>query len=728
MTDQTWTRSARRTWLATIAAVLAFVSLVCPAAAATTGTSLDWTPDDAALYSSMLRCAEQMKIIAASRAWKNIQAMPAVKMAWEAYEKQSAEPGNPAAQVKMALSDPQVRDALMLLADMFSEEVFVYADADTVGAFDLLQQMNTAISFGPLVVAASGDSDLEEEQVQAMLAIGVLSENLDKVKVPGMVMGFRLTDTNRAVLNLGKIEMVGGIVLAQVPTLAGSMKRTKVGEHEYVVLTLRGDMIPWDMLPLDEVRELEPEEGCVDKLVEKIKKETLVVALGLRGDYLLMAIGSSTDVIARLGQGTPLIERPELKPVVELAEKRLAGVDYVSAPLNDVLNNSQRQIDDLVEVVGQIVPNLDIDESAQARIRKDAEALAADLKRLMPTRGALVNVSFLTDAGMETYMYNYGTRPDLDATQPLGLLAHVGGTPLLAVIARQKGSVEDYDVLVKWLKVGYGYFEKYGLPEMDDAEREKFEDLAAAAGPILERLDQANRELLIPALDGQFGFVVDGQLKSKQFLTTLPATEEAMPMAEPAFVLGLRDTERMRQALVEYWEILQDALDAAADVEPDLAELVLPDPTPIETSEGMLYAFVPPAECPVDKQIAPNVGVGKEVCVFSMSQAHTRRLLKSTPFAAAGALDEVERPMAVAVALDWAGLVKAASPWIDLATGEIVRDQMSSEAAEAQLPGIREQVHTVLDALATLRRVTSETVEKDGVIVTHVMVEIKDVE
>ena len=45
-----------------------------------------------------------------------------------------------------------------------------------------------------------------------------------------------------------------------------------------------------------------PEDG--DKLIEQLKKTTLVVSLGLRDDYLLLAIGPSTDVLARLGKAS----------------------------------------------------------------------------------------------------------------------------------------------------------------------------------------------------------------------------------------------------------------------------------------------------------------------------------------------------------------------------------------------------------------------------------------
>jgi len=716
-----WTGRLRLVLVVAVVMVLACVGQSAPAAQ--TGTSLDWVPEDAALYSSMLRNREQIEIIAASRAWQKIRSMPVVQMVWGMCQQQASSPMNP-----LSPTNPQVQDGLTLLGDMFSHEVFVYAEADAAGLFDLLQQARVAANLGPIVLAASGADDLSQQELQTMLILGVLSENIESLKVPGVVLGFKVTDTNRAALNLGKVEMFAGILLSQDPMFDGAMKRTKIGDHEYLVLTLRGDMIPWDEAPLDELRKLEPEEGCVDRLVEKIRGEKLVVAIGLRGDYLLVAVGSSTDVVARLGQGKPLVDRPELAPVVARSGERLLGVDYISAPLNKAINNTEQQMDDLVEIVRQVLPSSELNQEQQDEIGQDAEALAGDLKRYLPEFGALVNVSTMTAEGIETFMYNYGTRPDLDATRPLGLLAHLGGTPLLAVVARQKGSMEDYDLLVKWLGVGYSYFERYGLPEMQASEREKFKKLADAVRPLVERLDRTNRESLLPALDGQFALVLDGRLTSKQFLSTLPATPEPMPMAEPALLLGVRDAELMRAALSEYWNLFEDALSAAADVEPDIADVTIPDPTTIDTPEGVLYAFLLPEECPVDKQVAPNVAVGKDVCVFSMSQAHSRRLLKATPLGIGGVLGDPDQPLAAAVVLDWAGLLKAATPWLDVATEAIVHKTMPAEAAKAQLPSIKDQVHTVIEVLSVVRRVTAKTYTQDGAIVTHVRTEIQDVE
>ena len=69
--------------------------------------------------------------------------------------------------------------------------------------------------------------------------------------------------------------------------------------------------------------------------------------------------------------------------------------------------------------------------------------------------------------GWETYDYDWTEHPELDSSKSLDLLKHVGGNPIAALVDRSKFSPEGYDMLVKWIGVGYRYFEEYGLPQIE---------------------------------------------------------------------------------------------------------------------------------------------------------------------------------------------------------------------------------------------------------------------
>jgi hypothetical protein len=289
-------------------------------------------------------------------------------------------------------------------------------------------------------------------------------------------------------------------------------------------------------------------------------------------------------------------------------------------------------------------------------------------------------------------------------------------------------SVADYDRLSKWTKTAYGYFEEFGLPNMKENDREKAKKFLDDALPLLKRMDKINRDLLIPALaDGQAALVIDAKLKSRQFIEALPATEKPMPMVEPAIIVGVSDAKLLREAFGGYREAINGLIDAVRKIEgSDVPDWVsIPEPQVSEVKTGTIYSFALPKDWGVDKQIGPYLGLSDKVAVLAASQGHVQRLLKPTPLAVGGALAKPDRPRAGAVWFDWAGLVDAATPWVAVALEQMAQSQPEMKE---KLPEIAPQVRTVLDVLKVLRTVSSEIYLEDDVLVTHTLLEVRDVE
>jgi len=698
-------------------------------------TSLEFVPGNVAFYSSMLRNREQIEIIGKSRAWAKLMAMPAVQDALKMYEAEGNKPDSPVAKVQARLKHPMVTDLLALLGDMFSHDVFMFADEDFVEFIDLFQTVANTMRYGPMVMQVSGQADaMHSEKIQGGLLFRVLAENLESIKIPTSITGFKVTDTDRAKQNLGNLTGVirGLITTASVfaPQLYGSVSEQEIAGHEYLTISLNGEMIPWDEVPLDELEEVELEEGDAEKVIGKLKELKLVIAIGLRDDYLLLSIGGSTDLLARLGSGDLLVDRPELKPLEEYVDEPLTSVAYVSQAMNACVATGKKDIDELLELVEEVLPHSGLSADEQDEIRRDAAELAEDIKRYLPEPGAIMGFSFLTDRGMEGYSYNWTKNVLFDSSKPLTLLENTGGDPLLALVMRERPSAEeDYDLIAKWITVAYRYFEKYAVPQMPPREREKYEQFVELVRPLPARLDKANRQMLIPALaDGQSGLVLDGKLKIRRFIEELPG-EGPMPMIEPALVVGISDAELFRQGCAEYRAVFNAVVDALHEVEPDeIPDFECPEPKTRKTNLGTIYSYPLPAEWGIDKKIVPNAGLSEDAAVFSVSLAHTRRLLTATPLATGGVLTDPTRPTAVAFLLDWAGLVDAATPWVELAATEIIKEEMGVSADSPEAAAVMDQVHTVLEVLKTLRTVTAESYLQDGAMITHSLTEIRDVD
>ncbi len=690
-------------------------------------TSLKLVPEDAAFYSSMLRNREQLEAILDSNAWAKIKSMPSVQMGLMIYNMQLSNPDSPPAKLAAALENPETKKIIDLLADMASDEIFIYGDMSSADFVELLQQANAARNYGALTAAMTGRTD-EANRIQAAEVISTLADNADLIAAPNLVVGFRVENAELAREQLIKLETIANILLESNEETRGRFQKTKIGDYDFLVLKLDGELIPWDEVPLQLLENYESEEGEIDKIVERIKQAELVVAVGLRDEFLLVSIGSSLECLEKLGKGPRLIDRPEFQPLAKFADRRLTSVGYMGKEMRRRLNDQKRQIDEALKAVNMLLPEADLSESQRGRIREDAERMAADLKGFVPETGATMRFGFLTDGGMEGYRYCWGDFSGLDGTRRLGLLQHVGGNPILGVVARRRVSPENYDLMSKWAKTAYKYFEEIGLPMIQEDERRKLKEFLDAAAPLFERMDKTNREKLIPAVaDGQAALVIDDRLRSKKYCKWMTPAEQPLPMVEPALVVGLSDAELFQEAMHDYWDIANGLIDAARGVEgvevPE--DFRLPEPEVTDGSQGKVYAFPLPEEWGVDERIVPNLGVSADAAVFSASREHTARLLETAPLSVGGVLEDADRPLAAAAWFDWAALVESAEPWIDYA---MERMPALENVGQQQRQAVVGQVHAVVEVLKVLRKISSQWYFDQGALVGHTRVEIRDAE
>jgi len=657
--------------------------------------------------------------------------LPVTQMGLQMFRAQAANPQSEVSQALMVLKNPEVKKIVDLAADMFSHEVFMYGDESCINFLDLMMELNAAQRFQPLMLKLQGaENGMDRRNVQAEALLSTVVENLDNLAVPNVLVGFKLDKPAAANEALIKLEMFLNIAMAAAPPqLQGTVKRETVAGHEYLVLRLNGKMIPWNGSEVEKLQETGLDEEDAAKLIDHIKEMNLVIALGVRENYLLSAIGSSTECIEKLGTGDRLIDLPQFKPLAKFSDKKLTSISYGSAELNQAISFQGKDLDQLYSALDEFLDQADLGKEKTEQILGDAQMLVEDLKGMLPEAGAEMAFSFLCEQGVETYDYNWGDHPQIDGSKPLSLLEHVGGNPLFGFVSRGKVDVNSYDMMVKWLTTGWKYVNEFGVPAMGAAEREKFEAYATDVLPLVKRLDKATRECLIPALaDGQSALVFDGKFTSKQLHAQLPEWEKAMPLPELGLVIGVSDAKLLKQGVSEYFAVAGDLLNVVRKNEPNSIpegfELPLPQVSeaPTDGTSATIYSYPLPPQAGMDKNLVPNAGLSDNVAVLSLSTAHTQRLLKKTPFTAGGVLAKADRPLAVAAWFNWAALLDTAMPWIDYALDQIDEAHLGGDRATAV-----GQIHVLLDVLKCSRSVTVESYLEDDCFVTHSLLEIHDV-
>jgi hypothetical protein len=726
-----------RSWQILAAALIAISAWQCaaaqPAAAGELDkldTSLKLIPADAAFYSSMLRNREQVEAFLHSNAWEKIKSMQSVQMGLAMYNMQAQQQGSYVWQFQDKIQNPEAKKLINLAADMGSNEIFFYGGKNCNQFIELMQYVVSSMRYGPAILQATGKAQgLSGDKLNAKVVLNAVIAHQDLVEFPNVLIGFRLKKPSAANEALIKMEMFLNIALEAVPKLKGHLNRETIGDDEFLVLRVDGKMIPWEQFPRDDFKQLVDNEADLDKFIEHVKKMEFVFAMGVRDKDLLISLGSSLDCIKNLGSKERLIDLPEFKPLEKFADKRLTNIGYVSKDFIERANNNVKTIDDLRDFLDQMIPLAHFSDAQNSQLTKDVGALAVDLKNMLPKLGSIVSIDFMTDNGYEGYQYNWGSHPRLDGSKPLGLLSHMDGNPILGIVGRRKVSIEHYDNLVKWGKVGWNYMEELALPRVPEEHRAKVQAFLTDLKPLLVRLDTATREMWVPAVaDGQIGLVVDAKLTSKQIQISMPMLQQEMPFLEPALVIGVSNADLFKKAIGEFRGVYNDLIDLIVkqnDVPQEAkAQIVMfkwPEAKVDQIAGGSLYSYPLPDQWGVDKKIVPNAGLINNVAVISLSTEQTDRLLKETPLKVGGVLASTDRPLAVAGWFDCKALLGAATPWVNYILEQIPEQQMAG-----QKDMVVSQFHTILEVLSTIKSITSETYMENNIVVSHSLVEIQD--
>ncbi|MCC7087419.1 MAG: hypothetical protein IT427_20645 [Pirellulales bacterium] len=698
------------------------------------GTSLDWAPADTSFYSSGLRLREQFDIVVNSNAFKKIAEMSSVQSAWQTAQFFLAFSA-PGATVQRFFNDPSYGDLREFIIDAVSHEICIFGDKK---ATDFLQTVVTTIS---AMQYRAGLVDTDDSNTTARILLNSLNAHIDQLATPGLVVGFKVTNVERAKQQIDNLKELLDGQLEDHSDFEGRLSKKSVGGSEYLVLELDGSLIqvPWD--------EIEQEPGEYEKLKSKLQNLKASICLGVRDNYVLLAIEPTVDALAKLGTGKKLAEVKEFQALAKFADKKLISVSYSSQQFIEALNNPTQQIDNMVATIRQGLSQIDLDDEIEQRIDKDLEELGDDLKGILPKPGANMRFSYLTDRGIEGYGYDWSENTLYDGSKPLSLLDHVGGNPLLALVARGKYSPEQYDMVRKWAKMAFGYFEEFATPQMSPDDQETFKKVKELGMPLVERLDKANSEMLIPALaDGQSAVVLDAKLVSSKWFMGMRQNDQPLPMIETALVFGVSDTALLKKGVEEYRSALVDLIAQLKKEEliPQDSELPKPETREVKTDAGMgtIYYYKLPEEAGIDAQLTPNAGLSERVAVLSISPKQSARLLQDTPLTAGsdGPLSDRSKALESALYFNWAETVDAITPWAEYAVHQFVDayNQPNSEDEGDQSPNAEagdeatakeylEQLRTVMSALKCLRTYQSASYPEGDATVTHSATEFKDV-
>jgi hypothetical protein len=493
---------------------------------------------------------------------------------------------------------------------------------------------------------------------QLVAGLKKLGDRPEPLRVPDVVFGFRVTKPEGVAPALKRIE---ALFPKRFPAPQNTAEWRKVGNQDYLVLTFDTKEIFWENLPLF----AQAQQGELDGLMKKLKQLKPMVSLGLRDNYLLVAFGESTAVLETLGKGKPVFERPEFQPLGPYAEKRLTNVAYYSQAFREGTGFSKKDVEqwgaDAKSYLDNDLVKLLIKPEIKTRIENLINTVIKDIQATVPDPAASMAFSFLNGRGFESYTWDWTPNLSQDGKQPLTLLNHVGGDPLLVSVSRSRYRPENYQNFVKWVKEAHGLFEDVAIPFMPQNMQDEYRRTFNKLKPLLPRVDTATSQLLEALKDGQSAWVVDAKLTSKSWFPGMPPAEKELPIVEPALVLGVSDAALLRKAGAEYMAIATQFTKSMQEIQEGF-----PSVPPVESASvngGEVFFWKMPPLPGLDTRLQPNLGLSNNVMTLALSREHSSRLLTATPFREG--LLKTDRPLASAFYVNWAGTVDTAMPWIE---------------------------------------------------------------
>jgi len=679
-------------------------------------TALRLAPSNVSFFMTSLKLKDRMLSLWKSKAVQQAWNTTLVKTFWNEFSSNFMQQAGPFSAM---LEQKENKELLQLLLDMASDECFLMGGESFGDFLSLMSDVYVAAQFGQFENRFNGAQD---STAVLHSVLNCLQENLSILAAPEIIVGFKVPDPKVAQRQLARLAVLLNTAALAVPQLTGNVKSQKVNDSNFTTIILDGKKVPWDMIPWDEIEE---ENGEFNDLKAHLKTMKVNICIGYHEGYILLSLGESLNFLKSMGKGKKLAELPEFEPLLKHLDKRITSVGYSSKSLNASSGFTSEQADAMVNSWKELIESTDIDDDLRERIYKDMKELAGDMLKLMEHEpGASMNFSFQTERGEEAYRHQYSVNPGLNFSKPLDLFQHVGGDPLIASIGRSNFKPENWDFVAKWAKKANGYFRDYALPQLvgiigQDAV-DKIEELLDNLYPLFGKLNITVKNNLLPALaDGQNGFVLDNKLLSTQWHRDMPASATPLPILEPAILMGVSDSVKLRKAATELRSLFNDAVkEVRKTYGEDVPEVVwhAPESRVIEGYELFWYAF--PDELQLDGRLRPSAGLSKNLLAVTVSNEHALRLMQPTPFVSdAVPLKNMKRPLASATYFRISGLVDTAQPWIAYALNHPEFEEAKAHAKD---------IKTIADALKYFHSYSSATYLENKTTITHSEWHVKD--
>ena len=672
--------------------------------------SLKLAPIDADIYSVSLRMQEQWDRFLAGPVVKEFFEISAVENAMEQVRSEWSQRNGVGFNLRIFLENPNSKEALAFLKDLLSTEVFLLGDKNVSRWYDAQGKLNT--EFRSLSLSSN---DSAEEKAGAIVTKAV--EITDALTIPTLVIGARCKEEDLALGKLDQLEALlqfGVASSSEGALILKHLDRIDDARGNRLQLRLDGTQIPWDSIPTNEAFD----EEAKDNVREIVEKKSITVTIGMLDGCFILGLSPSAKALLELGKGKSILEHPDMQPVRAALSRPLTSVSYSSdamakATFEATLNNFFSR--NVSANIAQFLPLLNEDSEIRDLVTdlvSDCYWLDESIANLVPEFKGTTSLSYLTADGWERHDYTRTKDVVSDASSPLISLEHMGGDPMMFVAGRLQDRPEYFQLsrkIVQKLKTRFDEACELDWSQVisdnepvvnslwpgmnwDSAELNEnidtMKDTADTFWPYLVRLADTWEKKILPAMTGEHAIVLSsGNLAARQWFKDMPPSVDPLPLPELAVVSGIKNKSMYLDACEDLFKICDEIVESLREQEPESIPVDYKVPRPIksESKLGEKYGYAIPADCPVPKEMMPQVLFAGDYMIKSYSDKQSEVLAGVNRLLIGEGIIVPSAKQSSASYVDLGRIFEFARPWVRYALIEGM-ESIEDSLLDASLP------------------------------------------
>ena len=329
-----------------------------------TTCAIDWIPKATTAFGIMLKNKEQLDLILNSKAYKKLAELGGTKMLIEKFNEGYT--GNLQEDEKK-----QFNQILATAGEIFSHEVVIATGPNAPKSLGSIISALTAGQMAPLTLLMQGNFDQDAiSKAQGESIIQALVESSKDLKVPELLLAFKLKNKKTGEELIKKLEDKLPMVEAAEPKLKGAAKKEKILGTDFLTLKLKGSMFPIE--GIDQIPGVE--EGQLKKFKADLVKMTFAAAIGIKDDYLIATIGPDLTYLSSIGKGDSIASIKEMAPLAKHAGKNIIGMQYYSKEFLETAQSYGSNPEEASNQVKELIAGANFPKDISKRIEKDVDA------------------------------------------------------------------------------------------------------------------------------------------------------------------------------------------------------------------------------------------------------------------------------------------------------------------------------------------------------------------